>query len=203
MNILVFGDSIARWAFDAESWGRAERLKTHFFASYKQHEIWVYNMSVSSNDVRWVYTSMQYDINKVISITWCNNVAIIIAIWTNEPRHIWSIGNVYIKEDEFKDTFIKIIAIAQSYSKYVFVVWWFPIDEDIVNPWYGEEYYFNNDLKYYDHIMSDISTQHHATFISLRDHITYQDLSDWLHPNTQWHYIIYQHILQALNQHLL
>ncbi len=196
MKLLVFGDSIARWAFDNQAWGWVERLKTYFLSTYDQYWLWVYNLSVSSNDSRGVSQFIEYDIKKITSITQSEQeeLVIMIAIGTNDPRHVWIIGNILIDEQEFIKNLEKIIMIAQQYSKHIVLVGWFPIDEVKVNPRYGEEYYFNKDLKHYDSLMQQISTNHNINFISLRNTVHSQDLSDGLHPNEQWHTAIYEQV---------
>jgi lysophospholipase L1-like esterase len=203
MKLLIFGDSIARWAFDGQAWGWVERLKTYFLSTYDQYWLWVYNMSVSSNDSRGVLQFIEHDIKKILSITKSEQeeLIIMIAIWTNDPRHIWTIGNIVVDEWEFIENMKNIISIGQKYSKKIIFVGWFPIDEIKVNPRYNEEYYFNKDLQHYDDLMRQVSTENSINFISLWDNIQVDKLSDGLHPNAQWHNNIYEivkaHILNT------
>ncbi len=201
MKILIFWDSIARWAFDDTWWWWAERLKTNYLWSYSETWIWVYNMSVSSNDTRGLLKSMKHDLQKIQDIE-PEDVAIIIAVWTNDPGYVWS--EILIPRVEFKANFKQILSLAQDASSKVAVLWWFAIDEWRVNPRPWTEYCrYNNDMLEYTQIMEKLARDADVSFIDLRTLILQEDLSDGLHPNVQWHKKIFDIIQKFVDKHWL
>lgn len=116
VKILIFGDSIAWGAFDTKCGGWAERLKTYFFENYKEKEIGIYNLSVSSNDTRGVLEFIKQDIKKINKID-PEKLILLFSIGSNDLRYINKKSNVVVPVKEFKDNLQKIITIAKNILK--------------------------------------------------------------------------------------
>jgi lysophospholipase L1-like esterase len=201
MKVLVFGDSIARGAFDLEAWWWVERLKTHYLATYEETGVGVYNFSVSGSDSRGVLQCLENDISKIWAIE-PEAISVVIAIGTNDPCFIKD--DITVPIDEFRINFQKIISLSLQHTVNIAVIWWFPLDERLSVPWKETIYSWRNqDLHLYNEVMKDMSKKNDVTFIDIRDTITYDDIGDGLHPNAVWHKKIYELMVQYVDAVLL
>lgn len=189
MKVLVFGDSIARGAFDIEAWWWVERLKTHYLATYTETGVGVYNCSVSGSDSRGVLQCLDNDVAKILCIE-PEDIAIVIAIGTNDPCFIGD--RVTVPFEEFRQNFQKILSISLEHTPHVAVVWWFPLDEAYTTPWNDTIYSWKNkDLDQYNQEMKRLSVLHNVSFVDIWDVIRKEHLSDALHPDSLGHLKIY------------
>jgi len=202
MKILVFWDSIARWAFDEEKWWRVERLKAKMFEwGQDTFEHSVYNFSVSSTDTRGVLKGLRPNIEWIKNIAWCekDNSLIIFAVWTNDARYEWAWWPLWVPEKEFKSNLKKMIEVASEYSNRILFVWALPVDEAYCMPVSRcDEYYENEKLKLYDTFTKNISQVLWKEYLDVWNCIELSDLDDGIHPNTQWHRKVYKKIYEYL-----
>lgn len=201
VKILVFGDSIAWWAFDNEKGGWVERLKTNFFQNYSDQYIGVYNLAVSSNDTRGILKFLESDINKIDKIE-PEEYILLFSIGSNDLRYIDKPDNIFVPQDEFEENLQKIIMIAKKYSKKIFFTGLMGVDDKLTQPWNENEFWQNKDIEKYDEIISRICRENQIHFIPLLNLINKSDLSDWLHPNTQGHEKIYNYIKEYISKHI-
>lgn len=192
-KILVFGDSISWGAFDTELGGWVERLKTYFLGNYKERDISVYNLSVSSNDTRGVLEFLEQDINKINKIEF-EDLTLLFSIGSNDPRYIDVEANVVVPEAEFRENIKNIIDEAKVFSTRVVFTGLTIVDDRITQPWNGNEYWSNSDIKRYDQIIEKICKDNNIDFIPLIDAIAISDLSDGLHPNSNGHEKIFERV---------
>lgn len=203
MKILVFGDSISRWAFDQDMWGWVERLKTHFFQWWqKNYKHGVYNYSISSNDTRGVLEqiSVHCDLMKKINP---DDMMIILSIWSNDARYMQTPDQLFVPKQEFISNIERILDRCRIYTENIMILWLLPVDQDLCMPRHGE-YYDNTYIQEYDAILKDIAHQRWYTYIDMRDCINIStDLDDGLHPNTQGHVKIYERVKKEIDMSLL
>ncbi|MGM5488335.1 MAG: SGNH/GDSL hydrolase family protein [Nanobdellota archaeon] len=190
VKILVFGDSIAWGAFDTESGGWVERLKTHFLETYEEEGVGVYNLSVASNDTRGVLAFLESDIAKIDAIE-KEDYILLFSIGSNDPRIQ---EETFIPESEFRDNLQQIISIAQKHSQHIFFTGLMKVDEGLTRPWDGIDHWKNEDLQAYDAIIAQKCVENAIHFISLMECLDASDLSDGLHPNTRGHKKIYEQV---------
>ncbi len=192
-KILVFGDSISWGAFDTKAGGWVERLKTYFLGNYKERDISVYNLSVSSNDTRGVLEFLEQDIKRINKIEF-EDLTLLFSIGSNDPRYVDVEQNVVVSESEFIENIKSIIELAKSFSSRVVFTGLTVVDENLTLPWNGNEYWKNQDLKRYDEIISQLCEKYGVDFISLFGLLTINDLDDGLHPNSEGHRKIFEKV---------
>jgi len=140
VKILVFGDSISWGAFDNDCGGWVERLKIYFWQNYKEKEISVYNLSVSSNDTRGVLEFLENDIKKITQIA-PEELILLFSIGSNDPMYTNEKNNILVPVKEFKDNLQKIINISKKYSNKIIFTGLMKIDDKLTQPWNKNEFW--------------------------------------------------------------
>jgi lysophospholipase L1-like esterase len=196
-KILIFGDSIAWGAFDKKYGGWVERLKAHFLQNYKEEEIGIYNLSISSNDTRGVLVFLEQDINKINKIE-PEKLILLFSIGSNDSRYINEKNNVAVPIKEFEENLKKIITISNKFSPKIFFTGLIKVDDKLTQPWNQNEFWENKDIQKYDDTIRTICKNQQIDFISLFDLIEKNELKDGLHPNTKGHEKIFNHVKEYL-----
>lgn len=192
-NLLVFWDSIARWAYDREQWGRVERLKLWGFA---QDDLFVYNYGVSANST----TELLQRCDKECQIK--APFGIIFAIGINDAQYQMKWGvKVYRTESlQFAENLQWLVTMAQKYTTNIVFVWLTSVVESQTLP-RNNFFYANQDIANYNKIIQEVASQNDKVFIDLSSLLEDADLHDGLHPNAWWHKKIYTKILWKLQKH--
>lgn len=201
VKILVFGDSIAWGAFDNKQGGWVERLKTFFLQNYSKKGIEVYNFSVSSNDTRGVLKFLKSNIKKIDEIE-KEDYILLFSIGSNDPKYINEKNNVSVPPKEFEENLQKIIRIAKKHSEKIFFTGLMKVDDNLTQPWNETEFWENADIKNYNSIIEKKCEENQINFIPLFSLINESELSDGLHPNTEGHEKIFNHIKDYLLKYL-
>ena len=201
MKTLIFGDSIARWAFD-HLWWRVERLKGAYLAWWQEnYSHGIYNFSISGATSRgldkWIDQSCSH-FKTIIS----DQIQIVINIWSNDAMGEET-TDPFIAIDEFENNIANAITVAKKYTNTVMILWNVPIDENRTLPWKVGEYTFwmlNENQELYNQKLEAIAISTWCRYISCRDRIDpTTDHDDWVHPNSSWHKKIFTHMKKILD----
>ncbi len=189
MNIVVFWDSIARWAYDRQQWWWVERLKLWWF---DQENCFVYNQGVSAHASRELLKRVE-----VICQMKTFDVAIV-AIGTNDSWY--QDGKHNVDSEDFKINLDQIFGITSKYAQKIIFIWLTKVDESKTVPIPRKPVisYTNKNIKLYDDIIQEFTRQHNLWYVPLYDLLDNEDLDDWLHPNTQGHQKIFERVLTYL-----
>ncbi len=197
VKILVFGDSIAWGAFDLKRGGWVERLKTFFLQNYSKKGVGVYNLAVSSNDTRGVLEFLEADINKIDKIESADYI-LLFSIGSNDPRYINERNNVFVPQKEFEENLQKIINIAKKHSEKIIFTGLMKVNDNLTQPLKENEFWENKDIQNYNNIIERKCKENQINFIPLFNLINETELSDGLHPNSEGHEKIFNHIKDYL-----
>lgn len=202
MKTLIFGDSIAWWAFD-HHWWWVERLKGAYLAWWQEnYNHGIYNFSISGATSRgldcWIDQSCKH-FKSIIS----DQTQIIINIWSNDAMGEET-TDPFIPISEFENNIFNAITVAQKYTNTVIILWNVPIDENCTLPWKVGEYTFwmlNNNQELYNKKLEVIAKKTWCIYISCRDRINPKtDLDDGVHPNSEWHQKIFTRMKTILDE---
>lgn len=189
-NICIFWDSITWWAFDLEKWWWADILKINFFKEpfVKNTFEWfkeVYNLWISWK----TSTDLLYRFEIEAKSRNCSFA--IIAIWINDSCFLWNENNNLVSKEIFLKNLEEIYKISKNiWIEKIIFVWLTYVDEKLVNPlpqsstWKS---YKNWIIREYDDIIKNFCENNKIDFVDLDWFIKDEDLSDWLHPNSEWH----------------
>lgn len=201
MKIVVFGNSIAWWAFDTQYGWWVERLKLFYLQDYVATQTQVYNCSVSGNFSADILSYMEHDIQKIVDER--DDLIIVFATGTNDASCYDNAHSPVVPIDVFQQHMQACLACAQKYTSRIMVVWLTSVDETVCNPYKWDLWYLNANLEKYTHVLHDVATAYGAIYIDLWDVLTQQDLSDGLHPNAWWHEKIFAKVHTYLRKLVL
>jgi len=199
VKILVFGDSITWGAFDLESGGWVERLKTVYMNMRPEVKYYVYNFGVSSNDTRGVLFELEKRLEIIEKIE-PDDYIFVFSIGSNDCRYIKTKENKFVPIDEFESNLKKIISLTRKYSEKIIFTGFLEVDESKTKPWLEDEFWENDDLEEYDKKLKGICKSENIGFIPFLNLLTKEDLHDGLHPNSKGHRKIFERVKEELNE---
>jgi len=201
MRFLIFWDSITEWYYDFEKWGWANRLKTYFWKQNNNTEVWI--SWISGDEVLDIIN--RFDITtKSFVEKYSEEKSFVFAVWINDS--VTNIDDTKNRNtlEEFKQNLETLIKQAKKYNpKYILFVWLTKVNEELVSPfplsttW---KCYKNNRIKQFDAIIESLAKENNCWYIEMFDLLENKDLEDWLHPNSNWHYKIFERILDYLDK---
>ncbi len=208
-HILVFGDSIAWGAWDAQG-GWVERLKNLTNEKNKKYstdkDFWclIYNLGVSGEISDNIITRFDTETKSRLSENKEN--IIIFALGTNDSSFLKSKKDNWVPIKRFEKNIQKLIDLSSKrFAKTIFLGIT-PVDEDKTNPipWATDIYYTNENVKQYNKIMSKICALNGAEFIDIFEVFSKSGpnrlLEDGLHPNTDGHKLIFEAVKGFLDE---
>lgn len=198
--ITVFGDSSAWGAFDTESGGWVERVKTYLF----EKEIYVYNLGIESNTTNDLLRRFEDELKTRIHFpeyAECYNLIIIFEIGQNDS--IYNKEGNLVGINKFKDNLNELIKKARKFTKDIIFLGLSRVDEKETIPWEESgESYDNKTIEKYNSVLEKVCKDKNISFIPLWDLLPKENLSDGLHPNTQGHEKIFEKVKGELNSFL-
>lgn len=131
---------------------------------------------------------------------------IVIAIWINDV----SVDKITKLPRVDKDQFIRNInAIIQKCNnenliKKIIFITNINIDEEIVNNDIEWNFlFYNSEIEKYNNILKSIWLLNSIDCIDLFWKITFDDLEDWLHPNSKWHLKIFNIVCDYFENNII
>lgn len=204
MRIIIFWDSISEWFWDYENGGWVNRLKIDFWKRFWYEKI-VFNYWISAYTSEHLVQFFDWFFNAVSKREiWKEKESVIIlAIWINDSSEkIWT-GEKWVSISKFKENIELLIQKCKSekYIKDVFFLGNINVDEwvrnDISNPDI-EKFFYNSEIQQYNAILKELAEEASYHYLELHWCMENDDLSDGLHPNSQWHEKIYKKIVNFL-----
>lgn len=195
MNIMVFGDSIARGLWD-EKGGWIQRLKKNVHGQTVEGEQYreVYNLGVSGNTSFDLINRFEEELKRRASE---DPVTTIFQIGINDTQIENGTGKHVTSKEIFRGNIRELVSTADRLSQQSYFVGLTPVDESEVDPmpWKETHSYRNKDVKEYDNVVRSVVQRSSARYIHLFDRLNdgkWRDqLWDGVHPNTEGHQRIF------------
>ena len=194
-NILIFGDSITRGAFDLEKHGWASRLsmfcwKNNFQKTgvyYRGPDIDIFAIDGD----RTVEVVKKFDF-QIENYQWSVD-KIVFAIGTNDAG--FEKGEKRNNKKDFEKNLEILVqkGVEKVGVENVYFLGLTDIDSEII-----KEDWEENRLKEFDKIIQKVVEENDCQFIPMQGLLKKEDLADGLHPNAQGHEKIFQRVKEYL-----
>ncbi len=202
MNILIFGDSIARGLWD-ENGGWPHHLKKQVHGKTVEGEEYreVYNLGVSGETSFDLINRFEDELQRRASE---DPVITVFQVGMNDSQVELGSGEHVASKEVFRGNIRELVSKASRYSKQTYFLGLTPVDEREVDPmpWKETHAYRNEDVKKYDNVMSSVVKRSSARYIPLFNQLNNDKwnemLWDGVHPNTDGHRKIYKIIKDEL-----
>ncbi len=206
LNILCFGDSIILGEKDIEQGGWVDRLKTHFFQQFENHnfqEITLYNLGVAGETTDGLCQRFEQEL-KVRNING-QKLLIVLAYGANDVVIHQKKNITIVPQAYFIRNLKQCIELTKKYKANVLLLNILPISntsEGKINQ-HGN-LRFNQDIKRYNEAMKKLSQNLSCDYFDLyssfeEDKETYL-CNDGVHPNVKGHRFIYLKMRQKIAQ---
>jgi len=202
MRICVFGDSIAWGSIDFEEGGWVTRLRNHCVRNHIEHggpDVSVYNLSISGDTSSDVLA--RFDVEIQARKRHLKNV--IFSIGTNDAAVCNPGSEDRVPLAEYKSNLSSLIGRARECVKSVVVIGPGDVDDSRTQPapWAPHVSYTDSRAEQYSEAARAEAKKKLATFIDIRNTLSADDLEDGLHPNTEGHRKLFEHIKSELEKH--
>lgn len=197
-QILVFGDSIAYGAWDAEG-GWAERLKIFSnkksIAANLEFYCAIYNLAIDGDNTESLLNRIDFEIEQRAR---GEEIILIFAIGSNDSEVMSADNTLKTSPEKFSQNIKNLILISKKYSAKIIFFGLLPVDESKADPmpWAADRSYKNNSIKKYNDIIKSICAEDKIDFIELFEKFKKIDykklLEDGLHPNSKGHEKIFE-----------
>lgn len=179
-DIAIFGDSIAYGIGDPLLGGWVDLLKRYTWDN--KPNLNVYNFCIDGNTTR--------DLLQRLSIqaaqTLYEKEAIFIAIGVNDSI-TYKDGRHLMHGTEFKESLIKLVLQAKTFTKKVYLIGLAQVDESLVSPFPGSrtgKSWSNERIEQFEKIVGEVSIDQKVEFIPMFNLLANADMFDGLHVNT-------------------
>jgi lysophospholipase L1-like esterase len=190
MNICVFGDSIAWGSFDSEGGGWVNRLRNYCEAK-TDGEVAVYNAGICGDTTEDLLNRFETEAEAR------DPQVIIFAIGINDVLHSGSDSAPAVNIDRFKKNIIKLIDESRFFTDNAVFIGLTRVEENKTIFFLGGkggEKHLNKNIERFDESVAEICAEFIVPYISLKDLLKEEDLSDGLHPNAAGHQKIFEKI---------
>lgn len=198
MRVLIFWDSITEWYYDLEKWGWANMLKTYFWKQNKWIE--VATLWISWDEIPDILKRFEVE-TKAFTEKYNDETIIVFAIWINDSvTNIDESENLYSIE-EFSINLDKLINLAKKYTERIVFLWLTNVDESLVSPFPWSttwKCYKNDRIKKFNGIIKEKVNENDLEFIDVFWAFKESDLFDWIHPNSNWHNLLFEKVKDKL-----
>lgn len=187
----VFGDSIAYGYCDSEG-GWVDRLKRYFFS--QDIDFAIYNQAISGDTTEDVLQRLRKEcLSRKPDF-------IIFAMGTNDAQFLKKEQRMRTPKEQFRENLSSLVAIAKEFTSKVVFIGLITVDESKTSPipWDTNKHYFLKNVKEYNEIVQAFCKEANILFIDVWDVLGNEELEDGLHPTTEGHKKLYEHIKKAL-----
>lgn len=205
-RILIFGDSITWGALDEEG-GWADRIKRNVdkkLIADSNYDSSVYVLGVSGDTTEDLLKRI--DIESSTRIDNDNPLTMLIAIGINDSQILFETGKNKISPTEFHSNLEMLMKIAKKYAKNIALIGLTPVIEERANSREGKNHkaYLVKEVEKYEELLKQFTKQNNLDFIEVYDDFQkekYEELlPDGLHPNSSGHEIIYNKVIEYLEE---
>lgn len=198
--ILVFGASGEYGAWDEEG-GWVSRLRKYLDSN--GDEDLIYNLGVSNDTSADILKRFKHETDARISEVklYKERLVILISIGKNDSALLN--GKARVGAKQYNANIKKLVKLAKSYTKEVFFVEIWPVDDLRTNPvwWYKQMSYKNKSIAEYNRELHEVCKKAGINFVALPTtvKVNYKALlSDGVHPNEKGHEITYRAVKDLL-----
>jgi lysophospholipase L1-like esterase len=197
-QILIFGDSIAYGAWDAEG-GWAARLRRSLDqkrSANPEHYFLVYNLGISGDTAEGILERFEFEASQRIDEQ--EETIFIFAIGINDSQFIHSQNDLRYSAPVFQRNIQQLIRLAKKYSSKIIFVGLTPVDEAQTAPlaWNKAKSCRNQDIQRNNEIIKNVCSAEKVYFIEILEKLLSLDykklLDDGLHPNSEGHKKIFE-----------
>lgn len=200
-KIIIFGDSITRWANDLERQGRVNRLREKVEAL--DEDTMVYNCGVSADTTDDLLKRFKTETEARQSHHPEKGTIIIFAIGINDEAFDITSKISKVPLPQFISNMQTLIAQARAFTNNIAILGLTKVDDAKTiprSPRSPETCRSNEQIQHYDQQLQTICEQENIPFIPLQGVIEKADLDpDGLHPNAQGHQKIAEKVRKKLS----
>ena len=210
-NIFIFGDSITYGEWDS-SGGWANRIRNYFDTPelpLPKNYVVTYNLGIPSDTSTGVASRLTQETQaRIIPNPEVKNYQFIIAIGTNDSAWDKKTKQHKVNKEQFKANLEDITLQARVFSADVIFVGLLPYVENVITEtakrfnWI--ESYENRFVEEYNEILKQHCNDQNLEFIDLYERFKSENktslFDDGIHPNSKGHALIFDLIVQRLNQ---
>ncbi len=195
-NIGIWGDSITYGAWDTEG-GWADRLRVFLharaIASKFEEYFWVYNLGIPGETSRDVLRRFEAE-----CVPRTPHV-VLFAAGINDSCRNGDARMPRVSLAEYRENLMRFADQALRVTPTVVFVGLAAVDEAVTQPFNNEDAFFSHeDMIAYNEVVSEVSKERGLMHIDLHNLLTPDDLFDGLHPNTEGHRKLFEHIKDFL-----
>ena len=198
IKIGIWGTSITQGYNDFEEYGWVNRIRNILGEKIKPFAL--YNLGISAAMTPDILERFEVElkarkINVVVISAGTNDAAVQVA--TGKPR---------VSLEEYKNNLEGMITIARQYNvKHIIFTGALKVNEKLVSPcpWNTTLKCDNNVIVQYNDVLEQVAQNNDIVFVPLFDILSDKDLDDGLHPNSQGHQKMAEHIAPILEDNIL
>lgn len=210
MRVLVFGDSITQGFWDAEG-GWVEHIREHYDQRQlidlnNNDEPTIFNLGISADNSKNV---LQRIASETVARTRNNSLPVVLVqVGVNDSclDNTSRVPSVSLPIETYTQNLHKIIEVLEPISSKLILVGLSACDESLTTPvaW-GDYHYTNAAIQSYENSMKAVAEAHNIACIPLFDAFLAElqagksYLADGLHPNSQGHTFMSEHIFEKLD----
>jgi lysophospholipase L1-like esterase len=196
MNILIFGDSIARGLWD-ENGGWPEKVKKSVHSGTVEEEYYreVYNLGVSGDTSFDLLNRFEEELKRRVSE---DPAKVIFQVGLNDTQIENRSGKHVTPKETFRGNLRELVARSDRLAEQAYFLGLTPVDESKVDPipWRETHSYRNQSIQKYDNVVRCVVQRSSARYIPLfgrlKDHNWSDQLWEGVHPNTDGHERIFE-----------
>ena len=199
MVILIFGTSITYGASDIES-GWVQRLRKFLDEKTLSNQGYfeVYNLGISGDNTEDLLKRFEQETKHRLDEK--EETVFIFEIGTNDSQFVYSQNSSRVPLEKFKGNIQALINIAKRFSPKIIFIGLAPVDETKTTPipWNTDKSYKNEYIRKYDDLIKEACEENKIGYVETFSKLTYSDLEDGLHPNSQGHQKIFEIVKEFL-----
>jgi len=194
-RILVFWDSIAYGKNDIW-WGWADRLKQSLWKKNSKRDL--HNLWISADTSQDVAVRIVPEISARLK----PEMIVVVAVWINDTAFIKESWDIRVSEESFQQAIGLIVEDVSQYNASLLFVWPTRVVENWISfsgsLWTAQ--YDNERIDTYDELLQEKLKEQNVPYLSMRNIVKESQLSDWLHPDGDWHERMFEVIEERLNE---
>lgn len=209
MQVFIFGDSIAFGQWDKES-GWVERLKNYLsdksISSSQENYFEVHNLGVPGDTTQDLLERFEKEYQARYDEE--EETMFIFAIGINDSCILLKENKNRVDKKDFLENLDKLYKIANMHASKILYVGLTPVEEEKTNPWglLRQKAFLNKEIVEYNRILEEFVKKNSLPFVPILEKfkVDCKDcLEDGLHPNSQGHEFIFEHVKNTMEKEQL
>ncbi|MGM0629401.1 MAG: SGNH/GDSL hydrolase family protein [Patescibacteria group bacterium] len=197
-TVCIFGDSIVWGAFDPEGGGWATRLRNAYEAQGLpvDKDTDVYNLGVSGDNTEDLLE--RFDVEAAAR----EPSTIMFAIGINDSHLVISKDENRVPILQFEKNINTLLNKAKEITSKIAFIGLTPVDESKTTPvpWNTDKNCTKENRDKYDAMIKNFCKENNIPYLSMEEVITFEELSDGLHPNVTGHQKMFEAVKGFIKQ---